>query len=271
MITVEQMASVIATRINSLTADYTFNVMGTEGEYSRSTTVPKINAVAVELPSQIAPVQGFNAYYCTLDVRMPVKTQYQAGVNAILHDAVNSFRGVVSQMTDAGNMTYACVTNCSMPSAGGVEITGLGETVTFSFSVYFQFVESGVLSNNCVYKLNGYTLTEIDGATARVRIEQADNVINSQEIQSIIGQQLLQHNFTIPYLNNDLCKQLVNDIMQGNLDKTYTLEYSDGITYLSAAPLSIQVVLKNGTMSRQAGKVVTLQLQFVIANSSQLG
>jgi len=272
MITNTKIASIVETRLNAvattLALDIKFKIFAYAEDYYRDKTTNYVNGLIMELPSSVVPINGMNAYYANYSLKIPTKWENRDDVGMILTESISSFRGVSSVETDDNGVAFSCVSNCSMPANEGAQIQAtVGKSINFEMSLYFQLIEGGVLSNSCVWKLDGTQLLKIDGATTRAKILQTDNIANDLEMKSYVSQQGLQFNFNSPYLSDALHKSLVQDIMNGGFQENYILTYYDNVTYLEASPKSWEVVLKTGSINEQTGTIVMLALEFVLSRS----
>lgn len=301
MITIEQQAQLVQDRINAIALelglDFFVKVTPTEGEFVErcdytvggvSHTKRAINAIFIAQPSVVIPLEKLNSYTTTNILRIAVKTIVEddkAEMDLLLNTLVggtstnSGLRGVPATLTDADNTAYSCVTNCNMASSGDAQILPtIGECVIFEMMIYFFIVEGGFLSNGTYFKLQCRStdaleqIVDLESSWARVRITDTVNVQNITEMQSVVGQQGMTVTINMPYLSGDAYKRLANDIIKGDLDVVYKMQYFDSnlesdVNNVSVPVDTWYVVLKEGSITRQAGKIIALNAVFVIARS----
>lgn len=280
MIEIKSIASLLKTGLNTIATAYfatnttaqkvSFEVYATEGDYKRATldrrtVVPTINAVLISMPGAITPLQGLNNFFMSLDLTLISPVANKDDVANILMEYMKSTAGATGTLD-----TYAYVINFSIldiEEAG--QRPGIGHSVPMHTMVYFQFILNGVLSNNCVITINGETMIPLDYSIARVRIPETNNIANDKEMRAAVSGQGFQLNLNIPYLKTTVTSELIRDILGGvpllgggDLGKSYTVGYTDEVYSISRT-----MVLKDATVSFQAGKVGVISLSFLLADT----
>lgn len=279
MITTAQQAKIIQDRINAvaegLGLQFSLNVTPNAGEFVKSTTEPIINAIFIAMPSIIVPLKGLNSYYATNTMRIACPLRFKDDLDQLLQMSISGIRGEITDETDSEGTVYSCVTNCGMPSVSEVSIQPqIGECVIFDMTIFFQFVEGGIISNSTYYGLQtagGQVdwFVDLDSITTRARIAQTDNIKSQDEMQSVIGQQGLTFSLNVPYLTGEPYETLMKDTLGGGLHKVYKLSYVDAnADYTAESPKEWFVVLTEASIARQAGKIITLSCKFLIANTA---
>lgn len=272
MITIKQLKDLLQSSLNALADDFVFIINANCGKYEvakqtgRKLPKPVVNCILRPLQSTVVPVMQLGNFYTQLQFDLLVPEKLIDSVQSVLMQFIESNAGAAGVYGE-----YAYVINMNLPDLGVADISlHVGASVQITTSVYYQFIKNGVLSNNCKLKLDGEELLTLDSATARARINQTDNTENSEEMQTVITQQGLQFNLTLPYLMRPKLEQLVKEIHLGKLGDVHTLEYDDGLIKSGANNPVWLVTLKDGSVSYQAGKVPTITASFLLAREDLL-
>lgn len=290
MITNEQMASELTTRLNAQAENrnvngraFNFLIHSNEGNFrafasdgtQRSRSTILINGVLGEQVSTPLPLQGLGSTLITQTLMfiIPIDKSLQTGradyaiqaINAFVQD-VAGLSGTLQDGTDedTSRNTYAYVLSVSTPYVGQEEnFVELGRAVPVTCQVTWQFIKDGVLANNITLTLDGMPVTLLDGAITRTRTGDAVNVQGSKEMKTAITQQGLIWRVVMPYKSNTITVdnvatnnpslKLYTDMLNGDLETTYTLAYSDGYVTWSGT-----VVAKEISAATTAGKGITL-------------
>lgn len=280
MIDIKSIATLLKTGLNTIATAYftsnttaqkvSFEVYASEGDYKRATldrrtVVPTINAILVSMPGAITPLQGLNNFFMSLDLTLISPIANKDDVANIFLEYMKATAGATGTLD-----SYAYVMNFTIldvEEAG--QRPGIGHSVPMHTMVYFQFILNGVLSNNCQIEINSEEMIALDYSIARVRIPDTSNIGNDKEMRSATTQQGLQININIPYLKTNVTKELIRDILGGvglvgggDIGKTYTVGYTDDNYSISRT-----MILKDGTVSFQAGKVGVISLSFLLADT----
>lgn len=284
MITTAQQAKILQDRINAIAEylglEFTLHITPNAGEFVKSKTEPIINAIFIAMPSTIVPLKGLNSYYSTNTMRIACPLKYKDDLDQLLQfaisgiDGLNGIRGAISTETDSEGIAYSCVTNCGMPAVSEVSIQPqVGECVVFEMTIFFQFVEGGIISNSTYFGIklahesDYYYIVDLDSNIAKARIAQTDNILNAVDMKSVIGQQGLTFSITFPYLTGLPYSRLMSDALGGGLSSVYKLAYiDDNLGYTKENPKEWYVVLSEASINRQAGKIITMVCKFLVAN-----
>jgi|AGTN01.1.fsa_nt_gi hypothetical protein len=269
MITVEALKTLLESGLNELAnemdAGFNFVFFANMGDYraavqmGRKLPKPIVDGILSSLQSTVVPVKSLNNFYIQLKLDILVPERLIGAAQSVLNAYIEANAGGAGIIGE-----FAYIFNMNIPDVGTADIfPNVGEAVPISTTVFYQFIKDGVLSNNCHFSLDNEDVLFLDASISRSRINQTDNVENSEEMASLIPQQGLQFNATIPFLNKGNIKALVEEVNSGALGGTHSLEYSDGVT----TSRSWTVTLKDGSISYQAGKVPTITASFLIARA----
>lgn len=262
MITSRQLANTIQDALNALAADapFTFEVYAEVGEYRAAIadetrkTLPKpvINGVMITLPSQIVPLQSVKSFTMSQLVTfyVPVKPNPTAegtyiGIDepfGIIKAWVENSAGLAGTMTDEEDGgEYSYVLTPQFPNVGAEDHSLGAWHIPVSVSLVWQFIEGGVVGNSVNITVDGKTVVLLQGGFQRVRTGESNPRDGSQEVTSVIGQQVLTLRIVTPYITGGVGADLVNDALTGALDKTYAVTYDDGIVNFSAEMVATDI------------------------------
>lgn len=241
---------------------FVFKVYPEVGDYKAAIkdamrkTAPKpvINCTLMSLPSQIVPLQNVRSYTMSqlLTVMAPLMPGVRTGttefeqsiepVMNVLRAFAENSAGRAGTMPDAGGASFAYVFAPQLPSVGVEANTGVGFWFApVSLYITWQFIEGGVVGNSVNITVGGKTAVLLQGGFQRVRTGESNPRDGSQEVTSVIGQQVLTLRIVTPYITGGVGADLVNDALTGALDKTYAVTYTDGIVTFSAEMVATDI------------------------------
>lgn len=241
---------------------FVFKVYPEVGDYKAAIkdamrkTAPKpvINCTLMSLPSQIVPLQNVRSYTMSqlLTVMAPLMPGVRTGttefeqsiepVMNVLRAFAENSAGRAGTMPDAGGASFAYVFAPQLPSVGVEANTGVGFWFApVSLYITWQFIEGGVVGNNVNITVDGKTAVLLQGGFQRVRTGESNPRDGSQEVTSVIGQQVLTLRIVTPYITGGVGADLVNDALTGALDKTYAVTYTDGTVTFSAEMVATDI------------------------------
>lgn len=266
MIDAYTIANKIENRLNEIAkgaeAPFVFKVYPEVGDYKaaildetrKTLPQPVVNCTLMSLPSQIVPLQNVRSYTMSqlLTVMAPLApgirkgtTEFEQSIEPVMNVlrafAENS-AGRAGTMPDAGGASFAYVFAPQLPSVGVEANTGVGFWFApVSLYITWQFIEGGVVGNNVNITVDGKTAVLLQGGFQRVRTGESNPRDGSQEVTSVIGQQVLTLRIVTPYITGGVGADLVNDTLTGALDKTYAVTYTDGTVTFSAEMVATDI------------------------------
>lgn len=247
-----------AIMVGSVTKFVIHDNWGNYEKLQKKLLVKDYTCYGVLLPSSsnITPVDGLDAFYLNYVVRMTCKVEVIDSVISVINAYIAANVGV-SGVLDK----YTYVVNFDVPEIISRDVVGnIGDSAEIMFSMSYQFIKGGKLSNMTVLSINGASMTLLSTSLTRSRIGETENLLsNTVEMQTVITQQGLTISMTVPYLNNDVVEQLARDIAGGALDTTYMLSYKDG-----NIDKTWRVVLKDGDISVEPQKIQLIAVSFLI-------
>lgn len=279
MITNEQMATVLTAQLQEYAGtvngyEFEFLIHPNEGEYQafmsngqRKKATILINGVLGDQVSTPLPLKGLGSTLVsqTLSFFIPIDKSKTSGRIEYAKKSIDQFvqdmAGHSGELTDDAGNEYAYVLSVSTPfigQEGAYPQIGFGAPATLN--VQWQFILNGVLANNISLTLDGDAVSLLDGAITRTRVGDAVNVDGSKEMQTAITQQGIVWRIVTPYKRGDVSQKLMSDLLNGDLETTYTLAYDDGVLTWSDT-----VVAKEISTATTAGKGITLTADFVPA------
>lgn len=228
----------------------------------KSGQIPVITGVLVSLSSEITPIQRLENFFQTIDFSLAVNKEYLDTVVTIMEEWCKSVAGVEVTQGD-----YAGVMNADMPFVGDLQpIAGIGICSVVTTTLNYQYIKNGVLSNMCVYSIDGTAFLATQSATNKYRNLPADQRENNQSLTTVAETQGLTFSLTLPYIKTQSILALVREIYsQEQLDTVHQLTYYDNAAFTVQSPISYNVIMREGTVSATAGSIPTIEVVFVIA------
>lgn len=267
MVNIKDLARLLEIGLNNkakeLGSNLAFSIESNMNRYKKTelkdTTIYGVQTLA---PGSITPLAGVDNYLINTQLGMIVSISQANEVKGILNSYIEENVGEITQIDD-----YIAVVSFDLLSEGGYDIrANIGESITLSTNIYYQFIRNGVLSNECKLRINGELMPVLKMALPRVMTVQTDQVLGESELQSAVGQQGLTISLDVPYKKIPIITKIMNDTVLGGLNNVYKLEYTDGVVN-GGEPVVWYCLIKDSAPSYQAGKVPCLSLTFLIANS----
>lgn len=286
MITTEKLAVMLTDKLNeypiSLNGrEYSFFIHSNEGEYSgevdgsqKQLPTNVINGVLIEQSSTPVPLAGLNSILLmqSMEVLIPVNMaarrllgRRSGGIDYAMQ-ALNAFvqacAGLTGTEQDDEGKSFSYALSVSTPMVGTEDYYGeVGKAVPVSMQVSCQITENGVLSNQIKVSVDGMEVLYVEGGFERNRIAETFNAENSEELQSTITQQGLMMRVVTPYIKGGLGQTLIEDMLSGNLNRVYTVIYSDGVV----TDKTLKMVATGIQQGVQAGMTVSVTATFALA------
>lgn len=266
-VSISALAQMLEDGLNAISTqeNFVFNIIANAGDFKESEKPNQrqearkiINGVLTPQPSAIIPVAGLNNYYMQMTFSMPVPKDYVERVSAVVNTYIKSQVGALVSVEG-----YAGVCNFDMLTLEGLTmLPTIGTGSVLYTNVYYQFIENGVLSNECIFVIDGQSLLITEWAVGRTKVPQTDNVTNSETMLSLMVGQGLQVSLTVPYINQPIYKLLFEEMWNGALNTAHKITYYDGIISTMDKPLTKNMALVTATNVGEAGKIPMLQFAF---------
>lgn len=222
---------------------------------------PIISGTLVTQPSALVPIRGYDNYELTCNLSILAPKPFAQEIYELLVAYVTEFKG-----TSFNVGHYTARLNFDMPTAGNPAIrSGAGDSLEIQTFVYGILIGNGVVGNDIRIALDGeplYFFTLGLGNTAGL---DSANIGNGEFVKSVKESQTFGMNIKVPYTNTPKIKELVGDMLNGNLDKTFDLTYSDGVAATEEAPFGTVITASNVNLSAEPGGMVILDIQFTLA------
>lgn len=300
MVTDADLAKKITDMLNAaataVSAPFKFQIYPNMGDFQAAIESPTrselptpiINGTLTCTSSQIVPLQNVKSYTVTqlLNIVAPSSPKCpQEGIEevmAAIRYFVEANAGLAQSIKDEDGNTYASVFAPQLPSVGQLSQDIGFWYIPVTLFLSWQFIEGGVISNEIGLTINGTPAIITSGAAKRTRIAQTaprgtnaetgTTSTDSEEMETVIGQQGLTIQAVVPYTTDGVGATLVADLFLGTLDTTYTVEYSDGVVKTAAGENpSWLMVATEISLSIVAGTVASVNVTLVVAASDVYG
>lgn len=280
MINLEELKKIIETGLNNVPdSKYLFNLFSEKGDYipaqrDGNKVEQIINGIMSVLSSDIIPTNGINVstLVTQLEFIVPINDEYTDQQEEIFSDVrnviVSYFEATnTTTLTDSNNISYSVATYADLPTTGEVEIrNGIGESINYTVTVYFSFVENGESSMDYEFYLKSDDMTEaiqLPYTSANINRTNSSesgvygtvsDIADNYVIQNTPVSSAFSVNMSVPLLCNNYAVQLVKKALIEGIVKplTLTVKYlkiNEKFTYtvfISETSLSLQGVQNGG-------------------------
>lgn len=275
---ISQIAKIIEDGLNALTTNYEFVIQYTVGDFQvpkpstpRSKNLPIINGILTQVPGDIDAVANLKSYRLSAILTLVPNIAQAETCRACLEKIAVDMTGGAVSLTSEDGTSYAGIAYIGTPNVGGIVQGGEdGREVPITTTVVYQLIAQGVVSSDVHFKLDGEELLAIQSAVGRANLLQSDAVANYEEMLSTDNSSACNFTFLLPYRKTPVIARIVDEIMRHQFGTVHILEYVDD--YLSStidnAYYGYAVILKDGSLNVEAGKVVSISVTFSIANEN---
>lgn len=235
----EGVADFLSDALETIDSKLDYEIQPQIGEYQyqeiqgriRRKKNPKISGVLIARQSDLIPIKDYGVFTFNALLSVTAPKQYVRKVYNDISALVNAYNAVAVDSEPAYMMNFAT------PTVSGLEQrAGAGSSadikVYITFVVYGEAVTGNDVQIGIEYDDNGVTKIEpllyLQNAFQNIKSYESDNVGNYEHTISVPTSQTLTVTIKVAYRKTPVLMQIVKDIFDGNLDKTYTLRYSDG-------------------------------------------
>lgn len=282
------LAATIADDLGTIDGTRDYNIAPQLGSYKfpakqgkiRHPQKPPFSGVLISRPDNLVPIHGYELFTISSMLKLTVPVGDEPGVlNALGQWVINnngltvSFRDIEDDPNTEGeqghvydvqySLSFPNVTNVTQRGAAGTsaEITLLITTEVSHEAVRGNDVKAGI-----VYTENGTEKTEffqvLQSAWQVIKSYDNDNAGNDEYVNSSPTSQTLTLTLKVAYRKTTKLMEIMNDILDGDLQKTYVISYSDGAAVPHGTPKKITMTLGQGTQSNAPGVLAALDLVF---------
>lgn len=262
MIAIKKLTETINTALNIIaSADdcpFVFAIQSEGGEYmppkrEGNNITAYINGITSIVNTEVIPAQGISVSTQTVQLKL----SYPLPDDVRIEDAIAPVRQIlnayfrtteIQTLTDDRGQAVTVSVYATVPSTGEIALTtGPGLMCTFSCYLYYNFIENGVNSGNCVIEFEGDRCPYTDATLTRVPVDAANPYSDTNGIvESVTESTAFNVEFSAPTLQagtNALFaaykeflltgKNEVHNVVIHYEDKDYTYRMKFGQTALS--------------------------------------
>lgn len=250
--------------LNALTNRYNFNIKSQTNNYAYQPkqgkiyhpNSPIISGTLVASGGSVLPIPDYDNYDIMANLSLICPEPFANDIFNILSEYIQDNKGTAFQLDD-----YAAVINFDTPTAGNLAMrAGAGTSVEIQTLVYYQFIANGLISNSAVIQIDGEKIVYLEASLGNKSTLYPANVGNNEFSKATRTEQQIGIRFVMPYRNTAKTVEIVRDLLNGALDKTYTLTYYDGIAYTQDLPFTAKFCTQDINMSLIPQKIPSIEI-----------
>lgn len=284
MINLDVLKTIIENGLNQVpNSNFVFNLFSETGDYKaperdRNSVKQYINGILSVSSSEVIPTNGINVSTLVTKIEfiVPVNDEYTDSA-PILFTEVRNVIAAYFEKTNVVNLNddntdYVVGMYAELPTTGEVNIrNGIGESINYTVTIYFSFVENGESSMGYEFYLKSYDMTEavkLPYTSANINRTNSSesgvyNTSSSQDINYIVKNIPVSSAFSvtmaIPSLSNNQAINLIkNALFKGQIEPL-TLKVKENETYY----YEYDVLISNNSMALQGVQNAGLQVTFI--------
>lgn len=242
---------------------------------------PPFSGVLISRPDNLVPIHGYELFTISSMLKLTVPIGDEPGVlNALGQWVINnngltvSFRDIEDDPNTNGEQghVYDVQYSLSFPNVQNVTQRQGGPgtsseiTLLITTEVSHEAVRGNDVKVGIVYTENGTEKTEffqvLQSAWQVIKSYDNDNAGNDEYVTSSPTSQTLTLTLKVAYRKTTKLMEIMNDILDGDLQKAYVVSYSDGAAVQHETPKKITMTLGQGTQSNAPGVLAALDLVF---------
>lgn len=271
MLELTEVAKWLTDRLNEKgllnTPIYSFNI---NAEVGKNKGEDVVNGILYSETPKITPIPNVKDYKyklrVTLSVTAPTANYNLKNVEKIIGDVAETYNGKEIEFANGkGLITF------SLTGTKDFKIdAGQGGIVPISFYIDINYVEGLITSSGKVWKLDGLVIPFLSESVIIEKNGRTNPINDRRYQQTFMTNQMKWYHFRFPYTDSELCTMLQKDILDGDMNKRYTLTYYDGVSYTEANPYTTTVVLfRNGDTDSQRPDTAMFDVMFADADDGK--
>lgn len=278
MINLDVLKTIIENGLNQIpNSNFVFNLFSETGDYKaperdRNSVKQYINGILSVSSSEVIPTNGINVSTLVTKIEfiVPVNDEYTDSA-PILFTEVRNVIAAYFEKTNVVNLNddntdYVVGMYAELPTTGEVNIrNGIGESINYTVTIYFSFVENGESSMDYEFYLNGTKIPYTSANISRINSSESGvyNTSTSQDINYIVKNIPVSSAFSvtmsIPSLSNNQAVNLIkNALFKGQIEPL-TLKVKENETNY----YEYDVLISNNSMALQGVQNAGLQVTFI--------
>ena len=224
--------------------------------------------------SEVSPVAGVVdiTYHYRLDMFIPKdgKALNVPQYNKLIDRLIDKLNGKPISLS-GGQAVFVF----SIPSTHDLEAySGIGKDLLNTLHIDINYTVNAVTASDQKWQLNG-NLLNVASFAVQVNTEAAVNSVHGQKAtQALPVRRQRLYSFTLQYAADSAsCKELQQDLLAGNMSKSYQLEYFDGVAFTKSESYKATVSLyQNNSSGAALPSVGVFELVFTdVDPKEQLG
>ena len=254
MLELVEVSSFLTKQLNTyaknVTPSYEFDIRAEVGKYENNSTVyGLLRSTKPILP----PVAGVKNIKYSLGVKLqvvsPLVNFNLKNIENIIGEFVENWNGKEVEFSKGKGLL-----NLTLTATEGFRTeSGQGNIVPIEFDVGINYTENVVTSGTKHWLLDGVEIPFLSEGIIVERNGKTSPINDRSYEQTFLTNQRKLYRFTFNYdTSNELCASLQRDLLDGELNKTYVLEYYDGYSYTKDNKYrTIVSILRNGNAYSQ--------------------
>lgn len=254
MLELVEVSSFLTKQLNTyaknVTPSYEFDIRAEVGKYENNSTVyGLLRSTKPILP----PVAGVKNIKYSLGVKLqvvsPLVNFNLKNIENIIGEFVENWNGKEVEFSKGKGLL-----NLTLTATEGFRTeSGQGNIVPIEFDVGINYTENVVTSGTKHWLLDGVEIPFLSEGIIVERNGKTSPINDRSYEQTFLTNQRKLYRFTFNYdTSNELCASLQRDLLDGELNKTYVLEYYDGYSYTEDNKYkTIVSILRNGNAYSQ--------------------
>lgn len=261
-----QLATYLNEKMTELTTQFTFKFFAEVGHDKGQADIVGI----LKSETQTLPVNGSrNAMYkYRVDMQVPsgVSNDYFMGVKKAVEELVTYLNGRTVTFDNVN-----CYITANLPHTGTFDTRyGQGNTLPLSFDLSVNYGDGVISSNSKKWFINGVLIKYLSESLSVSRNGNINPINDRKFTQALMTSQTRYYTFNFLFEDNEMCKQLQSDLLNGELTKKYTLTYYDGVSFTEETPFTTMVVMYGQpTVGSALPNTATFNITFVDADDGQ--
>lgn len=265
MLELVEVSSFLTKQLNTyaknVTPSYEFDIRAEVGKYENNSTVyGLLRSTKPILP----PVAGVKNIKYSLGVKLqvvsPLVNFNLKNIENIIGEFVENWNGKEVEFSKGKGLL-----NLTLTATEGFRTeSGQGNIVPIEFDVGINYTENVVTSGTKHWLLDGVEIPFLSEGIIVERNGKTSPINDRSYEQTFLTNQRKLYRFTFNYdTSNELCASLQRDLLDGELNKTYVLEYYDGYSYTKDNKYrTIVSILRNGNAYSQKPDTSVFDITF---------
>lgn len=277
-------AETLEAKLETVLSTYNFEIAVQIGDVKyqprqgkiRKANKPIINGILIARPTELVPVKDYDSYEldCILSIA-PSAPVSKAAFDSLLYIAKDNSGEIIEIRDENEVLTTGILLTFNTPYMVPTDIkSGAGVSPEIRLAISALVYGKAVVSNQIHFEIcvdpSAVTPTYerlqiLTGAVSNVATQELQNVANNEQATAIKTSQTVSSNLRVIYQDTAALKQIVSDIFNAPLDKTYKMRYYDDVAILSTSPVVFDILASQISLNLAAGTIATLDFNLTRA------